>query len=70
MLRLVSRLCAALGFLALLGASDTPDASAVIAPKVVVVAMFEIGNDSGDRPVETSHEFLPCARFAATDASR
>jgi purine nucleoside permease len=52
MLRTVSRVFAAVGLLALLGAADVPDAPAVIAPKVVVVAMFEIGNDSGDKPGE------------------
>jgi purine nucleoside permease len=50
--RLVSQLCAAFAVLALLGASDTSDAPPIIAPKVVVVAMFEIGNDSGDKPGE------------------
>ena len=52
MLRTVSRVFAAVGLLALLGAAVVPDAPVVIAPKVVVVAMFEIGNDSGDKPGE------------------
>src|SRR5580692_8057066 len=49
MLRSALRICAAVGLLALLGASGAP---AIIAPKVVVVAMFEIGKDSGDKPGE------------------
>src|ERR1700733_8321772 len=63
MLRLVSQLCAVFAVLALLGASDSTDSSPVITPKVVVVAMFEIGNDSGVKPGEfqfwVEREHLP-----------
>ena len=42
----------ALVSLSLLGASFAAEAVAVLRPKVVVVAMFEAGEDTGDRPGE------------------
>lgn len=53
MLRNVLRSCAAIGVFVLLGASAAR--AAAFAPKVVVITMFEIGNDTGDRPGEFQH---------------
>src|ERR1700740_818915 len=49
------KLCALLGMFCVLGGHMMMAAAKPIAVKVVVVAMFEVGNDTGDQPGELQY---------------